>query len=151
MRVKFARAGVLLLACALAAGAGCGGGVALSDPTRINGTLEASDARFSDGSLADFYIATAQRTGRAQVDLTSAAFDAFLIISVLNSDGEVENIVEDDDSGDGRNARVIFDVEKGKRYFIAAVDDGAAAAPGSYSIVFSDILGNARVNPDANP
>jgi hypothetical protein len=139
----------MLSAAALFVGAGCGGSVDLMNPTRLQGTLDEKDARFSDGSAAEFYVATARRNGRAQIEMESDTFDPYLIVSALNRAGEIENIIEDHNSGDGSNARVIFDVKAGERYFVAAVDDGAAISPGAYTITFSDIFTNARINPDS--
>jgi hypothetical protein len=146
---NFARCTILLAVAAVAVISGCGGSVDRINPTRLQGTLDENDARFSDGSLADFYVTTARSNGRAQVDMESGEFDPYVIVSARNSDDEVENIVEDDDSGDGHNARVTFDVKKGETYFIAALDNSAALAPGRYTIIFSDVLRDARINPDS--
>jgi hypothetical protein len=144
-----ARYAVLLLPLLFVGGTGCGGGVDLTNPTRISGSLDERDSRFSDGSLADFYVASAARSGRAQIEMKPDRFDAYLIVSARNSAGEIENIIEDSGSSGDRTAKVIFDVRKGQTYFIAAVDNSASLDPGPYSIIFSDILTNVRVNPDS--
>ena len=143
------RTALSLLLLALFAAGGCGGSVDRMNPAQISGTLDENDSRFSDGSLSDFYVATARRDGRAQIEMNSSSFDPYLIVTAQNSHGEYENIVEDNNSGEGRNAKIIFDVKKGKTYFIAALDNSAALSPGPYTIIFSDILNNARVNPDS--
>ncbi len=141
-----------LMPLALCMAPGCGGAVDLMNPTSLSGSLDASDSRFSDGSLSDFYVATARSDGRAQIEMNaSSSFDPYLIITARNSDGEYENIIEDDDSGGGQNAKIIFDVKKGKTYYIAALDDDGALLPGPYTIVFSDIFEKVKVNPDSLP
>lgn len=131
------------------AGCGGGGGLAFADPTQFDGVLDQNDSRFSDGSVTDYYIAKARRDGRATIEMRSSRFDPYLIVSAKDSNGEIENIIEDDDSGGGKNARVTFDVKKGESYFIATLDNSHLDKPGPYTVLFSDILTDVRENPDS--
>ena len=151
MRSKRHKGAVLLLGLLMLLPSlpGCGGGSGILplNQTQIDGVLDQNDSRFSDGSVSDFYIATARRDGHAAIELQSSHFDPYLIVSAKNSKGELENIVEDDNSGGGRNARVTFDVKKGEPYFIATLDNSGADSPGPYTVIFSEILGNVHENP----
>ena len=150
MRSKMCGGAVLLfglLVLPVLSGCGSGSGVLPYNQTRIDGVLDQNDSRFSDGSVSDFYIATARRDGRAAIEMQSSHFDAYLIVSAKDSHGELENIVEDDNSGGGKNARVTFDVKKGEPYFIATLDNSGADSPGPYTVIFSEILGDVHENP----
>ena len=77
----------------------------------------------------DVYSCTAREDGTAQVDLKSSDFDSFLIVGTEDGAGNVRTIATDDNSGNGRDARVRFDISGGAHYFVAATNATARAAP----------------------
>ncbi|MDQ3013159.1 MAG: pre-peptidase C-terminal domain-containing protein, partial [Acidobacteriota bacterium] len=100
----------------------------------INGTLSPGACRsvLDDSALAVRYTFQANAGQQMAVNLDSAAFDAYLVLS--GPDGE--KIAEDDDSGPGTNARI--------------------PAPSSYSTNFITLLADGTytievTSPDENP
>jgi hypothetical protein len=81
----------------------------------INGALTTTDCTLNDGSRADLYTLTVATSQAIQIDMTSTAFDAYLIVY-----GATGNIVTgDDNSGGGQNARVVRTFAPGT-YYVAA-------------------------------
>ena len=97
-----------------------GGGVALPDSTcrgfgrvtglarigqTIEGTLTNDDPIFSgDSSHFQRWVVPVTRGRAFTVDLTSQAFDAYLILT----HGPGDKVLENDDGGDGCNARIVY-------------------------------------------
>ena len=138
---------------------GCGGGGNNSgDPqTTIHGRLQQGSqtlpngAYVQAGSYVDVYSCTARRDGSAQVDLKSSDFDSFLIIGTEDNSHTIQTIATDDNSGDGQNARVKFDVNQDVRYFVAATNADGAGHTGSYEMDFSSNLKDVREEPGVTP
>lgn len=155
-RMGLLGAGAVLTALALC---GCGGGGNHSgDPqTTIHGRLQQGSqtlpngAYVQAGSYVDVYSCTARRDGSAQVDLKSSDFDSFLIIGTEDNSGVIQTIAVDDNSGDGQNARVNFDVNQDVRYFVAATNADGAGGGGPYELDFSSNLQNVREEPGVTP
>jgi hypothetical protein len=84
-----------------------------------------------------------QADKKYQIDLTSLTFDTYLFLE--DSDGNV--IMEDDDGGEGLNARIIFQPTRTDTYRIVATTFGQGApskAPGDYTLSVTE-------NPHAQP
>ena len=82
-----------------------------------NGTLELGDFELSSGAYSDLWAVQAESGQVLTADLSSAGFDAFLM---LMSPTDVELVAEDDDSGDGTNARITFDVADSGEHLLVA-------------------------------
>ena len=137
-------AGLALTTLALA---GCGGGGhSGNSQTTINGRLQSGDQTLPTdtyvqaGSSVDVYSCVARDDGTAQVDLKSSDFDSFLIVGTEDSNGNIQTLTTDDNSGDGSNARVKFSLNRDVRYFIAATNADGSGRTGSYELKFSDNL-----------
>lgn len=96
--------------------------------TTVGGTLAAGDCTLSDGTLADIYKITVGTSATVQVDMTSTAFDAFLLLY----DSNFVSIVADDNSAGGTNARISRALAPGT-YYIAA-NAFAVGQTGAYSM-----------------
>ena len=96
-------------------GCGGGGGGIGGDGGSLEGFLSTSDWVLGDGYYADRYVFTASRDGQVQVDMGSNQVDPYLV--VLDEDG---NYLEDDDAGPGDDARLLFDVIRGRQYEVRA-------------------------------
>jgi hypothetical protein len=68
----------------------------------------------------DQYQVTITANGRLQIDVTSAAFDAYLLLFLRNPDGTKVAVGADDNSAGGTNARITRDVLAGEVYLIGA-------------------------------
>lgn len=85
----------------------------------VNGTLAATDCRLVDGSYADPFNITVTVATAVQVDLTSAAFDTWLVLFELLPDGTLaERAVNDDVAPGNTDSRVTFTLQPGANYFI---------------------------------
>jgi len=86
----------------------------------LSGALAATDCVLNDGSYMDQYQLPITANGRIQIDVTSTAFDAYLILFIRNPDGSTVAVGADDNSGGGTNARITRDVIAGETYLIGA-------------------------------
>lgn len=86
----------------------------------LAGSLAAADCILDDGSYMDQYQLSITASGRIQIDVTSTAFDAYLILFIRNPDGSKVAVGADDNSAGGTNARITRDVLAGETYFIGA-------------------------------
>jgi hypothetical protein len=86
----------------------------------VSGSLSAADCILDDGSYMDLYRLPVAANGRIQVDVTSTAFDAYLILFIQNPDGSKVAVGADNNSAGGTNARIVRDVLAGETYFIGA-------------------------------
>ena len=129
--------------------AGCGGGASPrpnnNGPFTVDAFVERSDFYDrNDDRYYDIFISEIARSGRAEVEMSSFDLDAELFIYRRNSSGDYDLIAEDDDSGDGPDALVDFDVDRGDVYRIVAT----SARPqefGAYRIFFSREFGRPAV------
>ena len=95
----------------------------------VNGALSSQDCRLDDGSYADLYSFNAATNDRITIDLTSAAFDAYLGLFLPQS----TIAYEDDDSGGGTNARLSVLIGYPGTYVIIA-NSAFANEFGNYSL-----------------
>jgi hypothetical protein len=68
----------------------------------IDGTIADTDCKLSDGSYADPYVLTLTASTTIQVDLSSTAFDTYLLVT----DAQGNEVAHDDDGGGGSNSRI---------------------------------------------
>lgn len=125
--------------------------------TTIYGKLASGDQTLptgqyvQSGSYVGVYSCTARQDGTAQVDLKSSDFDAFVIVGTEDSQGNIQTITTDNNSGDGSNARARFDINQDVRYFVAATNADGAGRTGSYELDFSNNLKDVREEPQVTP
>ena len=82
----------------------------------FSGALVAADCRFSDNSALQYFTFTLAAESVLEIEMTSTAVDAYLIVA----DANLNTLVEDDDGGAaGTNARVLRSFPAGK-YYVAA-------------------------------
>ena len=99
----------------------------------VNGVLEASDARTraGDGSFADNYQLTLTTAQTVTIEMSSSAFDTFLILV-----DSAENVVgTDDDGGGGTNSRLDLALPAGT--FIIEATSFTPGDGGPYSLSVS--------------
>jgi len=94
----------------------------------------------------DMFVFTAIGAGTMQIDMATpdSALDSYLYIY----DENMAQIVWDDDSGDGTDAQVVFEVKAGCRYYIQA--DAWRNSTGTYSLELTGPTA-AEVEPDDEP
>ena len=68
----------------------------------------------------DQYQIAVTANGRIQFDVSSSAFDAYLILYLRNADGTKTAVGADNNSAGGTNARITRDVLAGETYVIGA-------------------------------
>ena len=107
---------------------------------RVNGVLALGDCEFSlDNSYVDVYEITLPTAATIQIDMTSDDVDSY--IGFFESNGVF--IGEDDNSGGGRNARVVKQLNAGKYRIWANTITGGVT--GAYSIVVTQRAASAAV------
>jgi hypothetical protein len=94
------------------------------------GRLEPGDSTLGDGTFGDVFLFKPSASGQVVIDLTSSDFDAFLILQ----DAAGQTLLTDDDSGDGTNARITYQVTAGETYRIIANSYGGTRTTGTYRI-----------------
>lgn len=99
----------------------------------LGGALSSSDCALADGSFMDQYQITITTSARIQIDVTSAAFDAYLILFLRNPDGTRVAVGADDNSAGGTDARITRDVVAGETYLIGA-NSLLANVTGAYQV-----------------
>lgn len=92
---------------------GTGGGV------RATGRLDGDDPVLGDGTRFDLWRYVAATEGSVEVVLSSADFDAFLLVG-SGEGGELAVMAEDDDGAGGTDARVRLPVRAGEVYHLVA-------------------------------
>jgi hypothetical protein len=99
---------------------------------RANATLALGDCEYSlDNSYVDVYEITLPAEGTIQVDMTSGDLDSYL--GLFEAAGPF--LAEDDNSGGGRDARIVRQLPAGKYRVWANTVSGAVT--GIYSLVVS--------------
>ena len=97
---------------------------------RLNGVLALGDCEFSlDNSYVDVYEITLPTAATIQIDMTSGDLDSYL--GLFESGGLF--LAEDDNSGGGRNARLVRQLPAGKYRIWANTISGTET--GAYSLV----------------
>jgi hypothetical protein len=95
---------------------------------RVSGALAQGDGTLATGELADAYLLDAAPGASYAIELTSDAFDAYLVVIAPN--GEV---ARNDDSGGTRNAALTIEATQGGRYAIYATSYRAGET-GAYEL-----------------
>ncbi|HWO87937.1 MAG TPA: PPC domain-containing protein [Gemmatimonadales bacterium] len=95
------------------------------------GRLEAGDSVVGDGTYADVYLLRPARDGQITIDMRSAEFDTYLILT----DSEGNRLATDDDGGTDTNSLLTFQVRGGRTYRVLANSFGGEPATGTYRIV----------------
>lgn len=127
----------------------------LSTPITIGqtrqGTLEANDCALSDGTVIDGYRIETTTAADVQIDMTSTAFDAFLIL-LEETSTELVEVGFDDDGGGGTNARLSASLGAGRVYHILA-NNFEPGVMGAYTVVLQDasLVAGARDVAPARP
>ena len=106
-------------------------GTPLSPGRTVSGELTASDPSLSDQTHYDCYSVLTSPGQRIQIDLTSSAFDSYMIVGG-GSCANLTSAQHDDDGGDGLNARMVIEGDGGL-YYIYANSVGAGAT-GAYQL-----------------
>jgi pimeloyl-ACP methyl ester carboxylesterase len=89
----------------------------------VSGTLEpACSSTHRNGSYARYYTFTVSSAGSVTIDLTSAAFDAYLYL--LNGNGTSGSVITSNDDSSGTNARISRTLSAGT-YTVEATSYGA--------------------------
>jgi len=99
----------------------------------LSGALATTDCALDDGSFMDLYRLPITANGRIQVDVSSTAFDAYLILFIQNPDGSKVAVGGDNNSGGGTNAQITRDVIAGETYLIGA-NSLLGGATGAYQV-----------------
>jgi len=97
---------------------------------QLLGRLEPGDSTVGDGTYGDVFLFRPQASGQVVIDLRSSDFDAFLILQ----DAAGRTLLTDDDSGEGTNARITYEVNAGTTYRIVANSYGGTRTTGTYRI-----------------
>ena len=79
--------------------------ISLNDNNTFNGTLARSDCKLSDGSYYDLFYFSAIAGTTYTINLNSTAFNAYLGLYGVTT---LEFIDEDDNSGGGTNAKIVY-------------------------------------------
>jgi hypothetical protein len=104
----------------------------------LNGTLSTSDCALEDGSFMDQFQVTISGNTRIQIDVTSAAFDTYLILFLRNPDGTKVAVGADNNGAGGTNARITRDVVAGETYVIGA-NSLLANITGAYQVSLQSV------------
>ena len=132
--------------------AGCGGGASPrpdnDGPFTFDGDLRRSDFYDrNDDRYYDIYVLEVTRSGQAQVAMSSFDVDSQLYIYRRDSNGDYGSpVAQDDDSGDGPDAIVNFEVRRGEVYRVVATS-ARTQEFGNYRAFFSRELGRPSVVP----
>jgi hypothetical protein len=98
------------------------------------GELLTEDCALEDGSFSDRWSLTLTSATTVRVDLTSAAFDPYLLVTT--TDGDV--VASDDDSGDDDDARIEVTLSAGT--YIVWANTYAPGQTGAYAISASTAI-----------
>lgn len=104
----------------------------------VSGVLEAGDNTLDSGEYADAYVFTARRGQRIRAELTSSAFDAYIILSTPSGDQ-----TDNDDGDDGTDSVLDMVLAEDGEYRLR-VTSYAPGETGSYRLVVNPSEGSAR-------
>ena len=95
------------------------GGGRIEAGQSVSGTLNENDARLPDQTYVERWTFTATAGQRLIITLSSKDFDSYAIVA--RATGEtVEYLAQDDDSGGGTNAQIVFVAPAAGQYMILA-------------------------------
>lgn len=111
---------------------GAVGGGTIRPGQSVTGTFDANDSRLPDQSYFERWTLSATAGQRLIITLSSRDFDTYAIIARA-AGNDVEYLLQDDDSGGGTDAQIVFEVPATGEYMIIA-NSRAPAARGQYSL-----------------
>ncbi|MBN1845431.1 MAG: PPC domain-containing protein, partial [Sedimentisphaerales bacterium] len=83
----------------------------------------------------DMFVFTAPADGQLQIDMTTPGSELDSYLYLYDSRGH--RLAEDDDSGEGTDARIVFTMEAGSQYYIRA--DAFRRSTGSYTLKLQEL------------
>jgi len=96
----------------------------------VTGTIDVNDCRVPQGRYAEVWGLELSASTTVRIDQTSNAFDAYLILQ--DSTGRL--LAEDDDGGEGVNARLIRTLPAGRYRVVATTYSPGATGPYALSV-----------------
>ena len=108
------------------------GGGTIRPGQSVSGTFDAKDSRLPDQSYFERWSLSATAGQRLIITLSSRDFDSYAIVARARGN-DVEYLLQDDDSGGGSDAQIVFEVPATGEYMIIANSRGPAAR-GEYSL-----------------
>ena len=108
------------------------GGGTIRPGQSITGTFDASDSRLPDQSYFERWTLSATAGQRLIITLSSRDFDSYAIVARANGTN-VEYLLQDDDSGGGSDAQIVFQVPATGEYMIIA-NSRRPEARGEYTL-----------------
>lgn len=117
-------------------GPGSGGDIRIG--ATISGALQAGDDTLDSGEYLDSYTFQGRRGQRVAAELTSSAFDAYIMLTTPSGEQ-----IENDDGTDGTNSRLDTALSEDGEYTVA-VTSFAAGETGSYRFSVSPSEGSPR-------
>ena len=119
-------------------GQGPGPGGVIRVGATVSGALQAGDDTLDSGEYVDRYTFQGRRGQRVSADLTSSAFDAYIMLTTPSGEQ-----IENDDGTDGTNSRLETALSEDGEYTVA-VTSFAPGETGSYRFSVSPSQGSAR-------
>lgn len=119
--------------------------VALEWGATLAGDLALTDGLNADGAMMDVYRFSGREGQRAQVDVASAAFDAYVELRAEADPTQV--LVEDDDGGpEGTDSRVLFTLPSDGDYRVE-VRSFAPGGVGAYTVALTEAAPERAAEP----
>ena len=125
------------------AAAGSVAGSVLHTSSASSGSLDTSDAIFSDGSYYDEWTYTGQGGESVTVTMTSSEVDSYLLAYRGSNVAGGEHMTEDDNAGRGRNAQISVTLPTSGTYTFAANTRGGGET-GGYQLFLESVGSDAR-------
>lgn len=113
-----------------------GGVISIGDT--VSGTLQSGDARLESGEYVDTYRFSGRRGQRVAAELTSSAFDAYIILRTPSGEQ-----IDNDDGSDGTNSRLDHVLAEDGEYQVM-VTSYAPGETGSYRFSVTPSQGSTR-------
>lgn len=104
----------------------------------VGGALQAGDEQLDSGEYVDTFTFTGRRGERIAAELTSSAFDAYLILTTPSGEQ-----IDNDDGEDGTNSRLDTVLQEDGEYSVG-VTSFAAGETGSYRFSVTPSQGSPR-------
>lgn len=119
-------------------GRGAGSGGAIQIGQTVSGALQAGDDTLETGEYVDRFTFTGRRGQRVAAELTSSAFDAYVMLTTPSG-----RQIENDDGTDGTDSRLETALSEDGEYTVA-VTSFAPGETGSYRFSVSPSQGSTR-------
>lgn len=108
------------------------GGGRIEPGQSVSGTLDENDSRLPDQTHFERWTFTATAGQRLIITLSSREFDSYAIVARARGE-TVEYLAQDDDSGGGTNAQIVFVAPAAGQYMIV-VNSRSRNGFGSYDL-----------------